>query len=201
MTTNRALYLAGGASALAVCILSGCALFVEEKEDVEDVDCADPGEQSCYGKCCGHGFHCSDFFEGCLRGCMTNENCKEGYVCDSRDCVPASDIPDHCDNEMCDGVCCEFGSYCDERSCKVGCSTHSNCPITYYCDDSLLQCMDTSVACGGWGYSLCENLQTRRANCCGPGSYCPGSMGICEVGCSSALDCKRSQACVNMVCM
>lgn len=82
---------------------------------------------------CESDEHCKEKGEVCVQGqcqeCATNDNCKEGFVCDANKCVPKPECTS--DSACGDGRKCSRGKCVVEN--KVECRADDDCPSGQGC--------------------------------------------------------------------
>lgn len=118
---------------------------------------------------CDNDEHCKDKGEVCVEGqcqeCAKNENCKEGFVCESNKCVPKPECSGNADcgtNKKCARGKCVAQDHCDsDRDCGAGsckgnkcvergaCTTTGDCGVNEDCvaNKCVAKTGNTSAEC------------------------------------------------------
>lgn len=141
----------------------------------------------CYGKDCGEGMvcvasdaaRCHPIEEGCIAtGCAVGQKCVEIPTCEGDSCH-------ECVADLCAGVVCPEGEYCNDGECIKSC-TQVTCPAGQGCQAGL--CVENPCA----------------GVFCNPGVACNPSTGKCDSSlfnpCKGVL-CEFYQECVDGTCV
>ncbi len=113
---------------------------------------------------CSNDEPCKDKGEVCVNGqcqeCATDQNCKDGFVCQANKCVPK---PECSETQK-----CPAGNKCESGKCVSGCTDDSQC---------------------GEGQT-CQSGQCARApGTCATNTDCPGGQECQEGKCAEAKTC------------
>jgi hypothetical protein len=147
---------------------------------------------------CPDGSTCQTYgsYKFCLDGCSTDDECREGYVCDYHVCRPRctrNDLcttPDQCFKGRCMAGCQKdtdcSGKLCDNGKCVAPCKTDDNCTPGFSCNTTTGRCVAKpgkamGQACGGSGE--CAT------------AYCLPYRRICSVKCTSTTACPTGYVC------
>ncbi|RMG19540.1 MAG: hypothetical protein D6729_04980 [Deltaproteobacteria bacterium] len=142
--------------------------------------------RSCVDEPCPTGTSCVTFGGSsyCFDGCLTNSDCRSGYVCSGGICDEACSSDAECGGgELC------INSACVGSGVGQSCSLGSDCPGGLSCYKG-----------GGDGY--CTQSCTSGADC-PTGSTCGNLQGnrMCVAACRADVDCGRGQRCTGGACV
>lgn len=110
-------------------------------------------------KKCATGQHCDAAAGACMPGCAADSDCIAGFACKNNVCMcgPRKSCASNqvCFENQCRISCgpgkpnCAGEGYCfDNIACMAPCTTNTDCPAHYKCDDTSHECKCAKIGCG-----------------------------------------------------
>ncbi len=154
--------------------------------------------------------YCDLRMDRCVAGCLEDEGCAAGRICEGRACRDGCRGDDGCAaGSICEGTTCRAGcradgdcadgAICDGSTCRGGCRRDGDCASGNICEATACRVGCRNDAdCGG---ELCDpRTLTCRGGCrsddaCPLGQLCDLATNSCAIGCASDARCRAGEIC------